>query len=269
MLKLTEFLLACKIPLNLGSYKIHLATGNEHPPLEAFFAGKFKEWQEYQTRKNFPCDMVIGLIELSKNKWLFAGVFRVLGCVRKSGKHIAYETELLPGQDDLIGRLIVEHAREGRASYLIGKADGGAFSVSEVREKKLSVEEFPGFNSVCVPFSKLQLIIEQQIQSWYGALSNIKGVYLIADTAAGKLYVGSATGNSGIWQRWSSYVTSGHGGNKELRALLKNKPTDFCSRFQYSILEIADSHASDDCILKRESYWKDVLMSRVHGYNSN
>ena len=269
MLKLTEFLLACNIPLNLNSYKIHLATGDKQPPLEAFFAGKFKEWQEYQTRKNFPCDMVIGLIELSKNKWLFAGVYRVLGCVKKSEKHVAYETELLTGQSDLIGRLIVEHVRDGRASYLIGKADGSAFSVSEVREKKLSVEEFPGFNSVCISFSKLQLIIEQEIQSWKGALSNIKGIYLIADIELGKLYVGSATGSGGIWQRWSSYVTSGHGGNQELRYLLKNKLRDYCSNFQYSILEIADSHATEDFILERESYWKDVLMSRKYGYNAN
>lgn len=269
MLKLTEFLLACKIPLNLGDYKIHLATGSEHPPLEAFFAGRFKEWQEHQTRKNFPCDMVISLIELSKNRWLFAGVFRVSGYIKKSEKHIAYETELLPGQDDLIGRIIVEHARKGRASYLRGKKDGGAFNVSAVRDKKLSVEEFPGFNSVCVSFSKLQIIIEQQIQSWYGALSNIKGVYLIADNKAGKLYVGSATGDSGIWQRWSNYAMSGHGGNNELRALLEKNSIDYCSHFQYSIIEIADSHTSDNYILERESYWKDVLMSRVHGYNSN
>jgi hypothetical protein len=270
MLKLTEFLLACKVPLNLASYKIHLATGYPNPPLEAFFAGKFKEWQEYQTRGNFPCEMVIGLIELSKNRWLFAGVFRVLGCVKNSAKHVAYETELLPGQDDLIGRVVVEHAREGRrASYLIGKPDGGAFVISELREKKLSIEEFPGFNSVCVGFATLKIIIEQQIQSWYGALSNIKGVYLIADTKAGKVYVGSATGDSGIWQRWSSYVAVGHGGNKELRNLLKDKSRDYWSNFQYSILEIADSHASDGYILKRESYWKDALMSRTFGYNTN
>ncbi len=269
MLNLTEFLQACKVPLNLGSYKIHLATRKEKelPPLEVFFAGKFKEWQEGQSRKNFPRDMVVGLIELPNNKWLFAGVFQVLGYVKDAEKHFTYETKLLPGQDDLIGRLIVEHVRKGRASYLIGKADGGVFSVSELREKKLSVEEFPGFNSVCVSFSKLQLIIEQQIQSWYGALSNIKGVYLIADIEAGKLYIGSATGEQGIWQRWSDYVASGHGGNKELIELLKNKPRDYCSNFQYSILEIADSHASDDYILKRESYWKEVLMSRKYGYN--
>lgn len=269
MLKLTEFLLACGVPLNVNSYKIHLATGNEHPPLEAFFAGKFKEWQEHQTRRNFPCDMVIGLIELSRNKWLFAGVFRVLDSTKKSEKYVAYKTELLPGQDDLIGRLIVEHARKGRAAYLIGKADGEGFRISELREKKLSVEEFPGFNSVCISFSKLQLIIKQKIPSWHGALSNIKGVYLISDTQAGKLYVGSASGDEGIWRRWSDYVRCRHGNNKELIALLKNKPTDYCSRFQYSILEIADSHASDSYIRERESYWKDVLMSRTHGYNSN
>lgn len=268
MLKLSDFLLACKIQLNLKNYKIHLATGREHPPLEAFFAGTFKEWQERQTRRNFQCDMVIGLIELSRHKWLFAGVFKILGH-EELGNHIAYKTQLLPGQDNLIGRLIIEHERRGRASYLIGNPDGGAFSISEVREKKLSVEEFPGFNSVCVSFSKLQLIIDQQIQSWHGALSNIKGVYLITDTEVGKLYVGSAMGHSGIWQRWSNYVQTGHGGNTELIALLQSKPAEYCSCFQYSILEIADSHASDDYIRLRESYWKDVLRSRVHGYNSN
>jgi len=269
MLKLIEFLRACKIPLNLQSYKVHLATGSDHPPLEAFFAGKFKEWQEDQTRKNFQCDMVVGLIEIAKSRWLFAGVYRVVGWSTKSEKQIVYETVLLPGQKDLIGRLVVEHVRKGRASYLIGKADGGAFWVSEVRQKKLSVEEFPGFNSVCITFTKLQVIIDQQVQAWYGALSNVKGVYLISDTQAGKLYVGSATGDGGIWRRWSSYVKSGHGGNKELRALLSNRPADYCLCFQYSILEIADANASDDDILRRESHWKDVLGSRVHGYNSN
>lgn len=273
MLKLTDFLLACGIPLNLGSYKIHLATGDkDNSPLKAFFDEKFKEWQDFQTRENFPCKMIIALIELSKDRkdsWLFAGVFRVLGCTTKSEKHVVYETELLPGQEDLIGRLIVEHSRTARQPYRIGKVDGGPYFVSELRHKKLSVDEFPGFNSVCVDFAKLKLIVDQQIQSWYGALANIKGVYLIADTAAGKLYVGSATGGSGIWQRWFDYVKSGHGGNKELKEILKNKPRDYWLNFQYSILEIADSHASDDYIRQRETYWKDVVMSREFGYNSN
>ena len=268
MLKLTEFLAAYKVPLNLYSYKIHLATGYPDPPLEAFFEGKFKEWQEIQTRNNFPCDMVISLIELRKNKWLFAGVYKVLGFEKKSDKHFLYSTEILEGQDEIIGRIVVYHKRKGRAAYLNGKKDGGDFYISELKEKKLSIEEFPGYNSVSVSFIRLKIIINQNIQTWYGALSNVKGVYLITDSLTGKLYVGSATGDSGIWQRWSDYVSNGHGNNKELKALLKAKGHNYKTNFQYAILEIADSHSSDDYILQRESYWKDVFKTREFGYNS-
>lgn len=269
MIKLTDFLAACKVPLNLDSYKVHLATGVNKPPLDSFFAGKFKQWQEDQTRRNFQCDMVIGLIALKKGKWLFAGVYQVLGCKHLDNGRYRYKTRLLPKQTELIGRVIVDHKRTGRAAYLKGRNDGGEFYLSEIREKKLSVEEFPGYNAVTVPNSKLKIIIDQNISSWHGALSNIKGVYLLTDTLTGKQYVGSAIGDSGIWQRWSSYVKIGHGGNKELRYLLREKGLDYFQNFQYSILEIADTHASDEYILTRESYWKDVLMSREFGYNSN
>lgn len=269
MLQITDFLIACKIPLNLNSYKIHLATGGPPPPLEAFFEGKFKEWQEHQTRRNFPCDMAIGLIELRRNKWLFAGVYKILGYQKKGGKHIEYSTELLSGQDELLGRIVVHHERKGRAAYLKGHPNMEGFYISEILPQKLSVEEFPGYNSVSISFRKLQIIINQNIQSWYGALSNIKGVYLITDNKTGKLYVGSATGDSGIWQRWADYVKSGHGGNKDLKVLLKSEGINYREHFQYAILEIADSHSSDEYIIQRETYWKDVLRTREFGYNSN
>ena len=269
MLKLIDFLISCQVPINLDSYKIHLATGFPNPPLEAFFEGKFKEWQEWQTRRNFPCKMIVSLIELRRNKWLFAGVYKVLDHEKKSEKHIAYFTELLEGQDDIIGRIVVHHERKGRAAYLWGKKDGGEFYISEIKEKKLTVEEFPGYNSVLVSFPKLKIIINQNIQSWYGALANIKGVYLITDNKTGKQYVGSAFGNDGIWHRWSDYATNGHGGNKELRTLLQANGSDYKNCFQYSILEIADFNSPDDYILQREKYWKDVLRTREFGYNSN
>lgn len=269
-LKMTDLFLACKIPLNLDSYKIHLATGNKPTPLEAFFKGEFKEWQEHQTRGNFTREMVVGLIAWSPNQWLFAGVYRIIGHEKKSAKHVEYSTELLPGQDDLIGRLIVEHARVGRPSYLVGMKDGGDFYVGAIREKIFSVNEFPGYNSVCIAHSILKIVVEQQVQSWVGALANIKGIYLIADKLEGKRYVGSAIGVGGIWQRWAAYSQNGHGENKELKELLKRKGSDYCYNFQYSILEIADSHTSDEQILGREAYWKEVLMTRVpFGYNGN
>lgn len=269
MIKLTDFLSACNVRVNMDNYKVHLATSVKSPPLDAFFAGTFMEWQDYQTRRNFQCDMVIGLIALKKDKWLFAGVYKILSSEHLPNGHYRYKTKLLPKQDELIGRVVVNHKRTGRASYLKGKKDGGEFYISEITEKKLSVEEFPGYNAVTVPYSKLKIIIDQRVPSWHGALSNIKGVYLITDCDAGMQYVGSAIGNSGIWQRWGSYVKTGHGGNKELRQLLREKGPDYVKHFQYSILEIADTHASDEYILTRESYWKDALITREFGYNSN
>ena len=269
MIKLTTLLKACDIPLNLANYKVHLATGKEWPPLEAFFDGEFKEWQENQSRRNFECEHVVGLIELERDRWLFAGVYQVLGREPQAKGRYMYQTALLPRQDELIGRLVVSHHRSGRASYLWGSEDGGPFYVSELREKPLTIEEFPGYHAVTVPYAKLKIIISQNIASWRGALSNMKGVYLITDRSNGAHYVGSALGDLGIWQRWSDYVFSGHGGNRELRHVLKDKGEDHVEHFQYSILEVADTHASDEYVLGRESYWKCALQSREHGYNRN
>ncbi|MFC1745653.1 GIY-YIG nuclease family protein [Candidatus Riflebacteria bacterium] len=268
MMKLTEFLIAAKIPLNLENYKIHLATSKSYPPLDAFYEGKFKEWQENQRNKNFQCDMVISLIELRKNKWLFAGVYKILGH-EKNGNQIKYRTKLLPNQENLVGRLIIHHQRKFRQAYLKGKKNSDNFFISELKEKRLILHDFPGYHSVLISYRQLKSIVEQNIESWYGALSNLKGVYLITDTVNGKLYVGSAIGSTGIWQRWNDYVKSGHGGNKMLKKILKLEGNSYKFNFQFSILEIGDSHASDDYILERESYWKNVLRSREFGLNSN
>jgi hypothetical protein len=270
-MKLIDFLQANHVPLDLKNYKIHLGSASTDSPLEAFFEGWFKEWQQYQTRRNFECNHIVSLIQLPTcNKWLFAGVYAALGSEWNEEKQLfIYKTELLPGHEQWIGRVIVDHERGGRAAYLWGHEDGGAFMLGEIREKKLSIEEFPGFNWTTVPYSKLKTIVEQEVASWKAALSNVKGIYLITDMLNGKQYVGKADGESGLWQRWCTYVLTGHGGNKELRELLGANPPEYLSNFQFSILEIADSRASDEQIGLRESHWKRVLKSREHGYNAN
>lgn len=269
MIKLTDFLIACKIPLDLHRYKIHLATMGTTSPLEEFFAGTFQKWQEDQSRQNFKCQMIVSLIQLEKGRWLFAGVFRVLDVEKQSNGRFLYSTELLEDQENLIGRVIVDHRRRGRQAYLVGREGGGDFAVAEILPRRMSIEEFPGYNSVSVRFPKLKIIIEQSIPSWRGALSNMKGVYLITDLSTGRLYVGSATGDDGIWQRWAAYVQTGHGGNRDLRAVLKDKGPDHVQNSQYSLLEIADSRANDEYILSREAHWKNMLASREFGYNAN
>jgi len=269
MIKLTDFLLACNVPLDISSYKIHLATGSDWLPLDAFYEGRFKEWQENQAGRNFRLDMVIGLIHIEGSRWLFAGVYRILGYKQTANKRFRYSTELVEGQEDLIGRVIVDHKRSGRAAYRIGKPDGGPFFVAEVRPQPMTIADFPGYQNVCLSYARLKIVVNQNLDTWRGALSNMKGVYLITDLSNGRLYVGSATGGDGLWQRWSNYVSTGHGGNKELRRVLRDQGKGHVENFQYSLLEVADSRASDEYVLERESFWKDVLVSRQFGYNGN
>jgi hypothetical protein len=267
MLNLVEILKAKGIFLE--NYKIHLATGINPTPLEAFHTGQFKEWQEAQNNRNFPCEHILALISLEGDRWLFAGVYEVCGVRRGTTSPYLYQTELLPSQDDLIGRVIIRYKRQYRASYIWGHKYGKYLEVAEIRPAAMSIEEFPGYDNAIVSHRVLKAIVDQQEQTWKSALSNVKGTYLIVDTSNGKMYVGSATADGGIWQRWESYVNTGHGGNDRLKELLQTNGIEYANNFQYVVLEIADSHSTRDFIVSRETYWKQALLSRQFGYNSN
>lgn len=169
---------------------------------------------------------------------------------------------------DMNGRMVVTFSRPGRQSYLNADSWSEKLAVSEIFAKRLSLGDFPGYKSVHLTKSELDLVVRHELESWHTALSNVAGIYLISDNATGQLYVGSACGSGGLWQRWVSYAMNGHGGNIEIRKLLETEPHRE-KDFRYSILEIADTHASTDDILRREQHWKNVLLSRQHGLNAN
>jgi len=268
LLGLVDFLKASGVDVVANNLKVHLAcnTGIEHP-IDVYFAGNFKKWQEHQTKRNFQAAQVISLIDLGQGKWLFVGVYKILGCKPqpKFKKQFQYSTQLLPNQDALIGRAIVYHKRT-RATYIWYRPPV-VLPLIEIRQEKMSIGEFPGYNSVVLSHRRLKIVIDQKIESWHGALANIKGIYLITDTSTGKHYVGKASGEDGIWQRWCDYSKNGHGENVQLKKLLGENDENYNDNFQYSILEIAYTHASNEDILKRESYWVRVLKSREFGLN--
>ena len=121
MLKLTKLIELSEI--TLGKFKIHCATGAGSGPLEAFFDGSWKEWQERQNQKNFECDQILSLIHLGGSRWLFAGVFEVLG-VNYGNDHnpngYRYSTEEIAGLEHLTGRAVIQFNKTFRQSYLIG-----------------------------------------------------------------------------------------------------------------------------------------------------
>jgi hypothetical protein len=270
MLKLTDLIRLAGV--SLDDFKIHCATGVKNPPLDAFFAGNWKEWQEHQNQKNFECRQIVSLIHLGGARWLFAGVFDVLG-VREGAKHnptgYTYSTREVSGLDHLTGRAVVEFDKSFRASYLKGPKYADAMLVVAIRDQRMTVGDFPGFKSVLLPLSLLRTIVREKNPTWHSALSNVGGVYVITDNSTGKQYVGSAYGGVGLWNRWVSYAKSGHGGNVELRQLLAGKGEDHAEHFQFSILEVCDRDASDDFVIGREAHWKTVLRTREYGLNAN
>ena len=258
--------------VELGDFKIHCATGENPTPLEAFFDGSFQQWQERQNQKNFQCTHILSLIHLRGKRWLFAGVYEVLSVARgewKSTTCYRYSTRELNGLDHLTGRAIVEFNKTFRASYLRGEKYADQLIVVAIREERMTIGDFPGFNSILLSHAMLKTLVRESHPSWSAVLSNVTGVYLITDTSTGKLYVGSAYGGDGIWQRWTSYATTGHGGNKELRELLQTRGKEYAQFFQFSLLEICDINASDEYVISRETHWKEVLRSREFGLNWN
>ena len=94
---------------------------------------------------------------------------------------------------------------------------------------------------------------------------------MIVDKFNGKKYVGSAYGDSGIWSRWCTYINTGHGYNDELVMLIEKNGIDYARKyFQFAILELRSMKTDDDTIINRESFWKEVLLTRgIFGYNKN
>ena len=107
--------------------------------------------------------------------------------------------------------------------------------------------------------------------SWQTALSSVAGVYLISDRTEGEhqLYVGSATGTGGLWDRWVTYSKNGHRGNTRIRDLHLKRGESFSEHFRFSILEIADKHTGVEEMKLKEIHWKQRLLTRDSGLNAN
>lgn len=271
MLKLTELISMAGIALR--TYKIHCATSRVSPPLDAFLSGKWKEWQEVQTRKNFECDQILSLIDLGDSRWLFAGLYEVIGVCNGTGgdpERYQYTTREVSGLEHLTGHAVIKFNKTFRASYLRGPKYADQLLIIALLEHPMTISEFPGFNSVLLAHTKLAEIVRQNIESWLTALANVAGIYLITDNSTGKQYVGSACGGDGILGRWRAYINNGHGGNAELKAILNLKGKKYAeTNFQYSILEVCDLNASKQFVIDRESHWKNVLRTRQFGMNRN
>ncbi len=266
----------------MGKYKLHLATRDNYgkEPLDVFVRDRdeWKEWNEWRENKDdFKREYILGLIHdyHKTDKYVFGGIFRVIERHHDWPEtKIGYKVELTNQFENLIGRLVIDFSRckkakRGRAFLLENHIN--EMSVSEILQNPYEGEKFPGYDNVRIDFSSLESLVRNQKIDWKTALENVKGIYLIVDKCNGKKYVGSASGDSGIWSRWCTYINTGHGHNNGLVEIIGQNDIEYARKnFQFAILELRSMKTDDDTIINRESFWKKVLLTRGDfGYNKN
>jgi hypothetical protein len=130
-------------------------------------------------------------------------------------------------------------------------------TVLEIRAQPKD-EPFPPYISLLRRLGDLSSIYP----SWQVRLKEHMGVYLLTFDD-GMQYVGSATGEQGFWQRWSNYLTNGHGGN---RVLIRDQRDARVALV--SILEVSGSAQTERDIINQEMRWKQKLGIKAKALDS-
>lgn len=253
----------------------------EIPILETFQENlpRLEVYQSYQSpRKYGDANAIAVFAPYYKTTALFLGLWDILGCTENSeftkknldelkrfslpeswySDHSRYNLKRNNILDDLSERLVIEWGAS-TVSW-VQKKDK---EVVELKGKK-TIGDFQSFGQVSLAYQDLKTMTQYPDTNltWIKALSSVNGVYLIQDTITGKLYVGSAYGEKGIYGRWSTYAQKGHGGNLELQNL---DPSSFI----FSILEIVPTTTTADGVIEHENRWKEKLGTRQFGLNKN
>lgn len=129
---------------------------------------------------------------------------------------------------------------------------------------------FKTYNDVLLDFKELKNIVDTDNAEWREKLKAVNGIYGISDKSNGKLYIGSAYGEEGIWGRWKDYAeTKGHGNNDMLVDIIKQNPDYAWDNLQWFILETFSLDVTDAYAVERENLYKLKLCTRRFGYNKN
>lgn len=212
----------------------------------------------------------ICLLKLRGDQWLLTTIKKITRLLDVTDG-VGYDADEVKEYEQYFGRLVVEYHNPCRTMGRKYENVMDELEVVQILNEQYTGNEFPGYENVRLSYPLLKNIVDRQLPGWVDALRNQKAVYLITDTKTGKMYVGSATSQTGmLLQRWSNYIADGHGGNEALKELVKKQGFDYVKEnFQYSILENYNARMDDEYILRRESWWKETLRTREFGYNKN
>lgn len=268
-----------KIPENeIQDYKVKFNVNNGYIEPLLVMTRSYDEicnWIAWKKEKDdLPRPKVIGFVRyytVSQEQWIFAGAYEVN---KKSNfneikEGVGYDLTPISEYQNLYGRLVVEYKNTTQQLKRNAENVLNDIKVVELLKKPYNGVEFEGYNNINLTFQELEIIIKNNVDEWKRKLENVTGIYMLFDRSTGKKYIGSAYGESGIWKRWSDYIYSNNGGNKEMLQLDNDYIRD---NFTFTLLEWYAIGTDFDFIISRENYWKKVMLSRKidgYGYNDN
>lgn len=230
----------------------------------------FWGWQGKQ-RNSLPGQWVFSFARMneSDNEWLLISAGEIIDVPKDSFAKVRILDKFRP----LFGRLIIKCSKGSAYSRYVFRLDRyiNQAIVKQILPAIYTGEEFNGYDNIHLPYRKLANIFDGRIMpSYYDALKKITGVYCLTDTKTGRLYIGSATGEGGVAQRWGNYLSSKDGGNIKLMKLHKEKGDEYFEKyFYFTILEYYGLSYDPVKILEREKHWIECLDTFNNGYNAN
>lgn len=250
---------------------------------EIIAANGLEQYQSYQSKPVFHgCQHVLSFVGEPENRARFFGLFEVVSTKAAKervpvgasfqphwveGAEHWYDLRRVTSLDALRDRLVVQWS--GRSWHRWFTQDA-VFEVFEIRPPGRALPPIADYAQILLTYTELQTLVAstEAHRDWVSALRNVGGIYLIVSARTGAQYVGSATGEEGIWGRWSSYAGNGLRDNTLLRKLLDEDPTH-ARDLTFSILDTFSRSLTKAEAIVRESQAKYKLGSRAFGLNAN
>ena len=243
--------------------------------------GWLETYQQYESKPVFDgCQQVVATIGEEGLAARFIGVYDVgvrrasanekvpLGCPHPEWETSGYFYPLIKrvGFEDLAERVVIGWGK-GALAWCQRYSDR---EVIEVRRRGRALPPFRDYLRVDLTFHDLRQLVTNAgaHRDWHVGLSAVGAIYLIVDTLTGQQYVGSATGEGGVWRRWCGYAKGGHGNNVRLKGLCVDTHS-YPAAFRFSILETFSRSLSRDEALSLERFFKRKLGTRAFGLNAN
>lgn len=180
--------------------------------------------------------------------------------------HFHYDLTKRPGFEDLEDRVVIDWGK-GALAWHQWFTDR---PVIEIRPPGRALPPFRDYLTVNIRHDELKLLVTQPEahRDWVVGLSAVGAIYLIVNDETGAQYVGSATGEGGLWARWSEYAKSGHGNNARLKQACADS-VGCPAAFRFAILDTFSRSLSRQEAVALEAFFKKKLGTRAFGLNAN